>query len=178
KPVDFWENGKTESQIDAATAALHDKVLLDLGEDWTPYLFTERGNEAEAPKPNAYRKTYLALAQERFPNDHHGERARNDKFLELYGILPQLTVLRKLMQAVSARTCAEDLDLTPLLEYEDFVVFKPGPRPARIATDYAIAERAVKSWMKKQNVATDAELDESGLSDADARRLKNYRRYG
>src|SRR5690349_12779825 len=41
EPVPLWENGAVVRQVDAATAAEHGFVVVDLGEEWTPYLFTE-----------------------------------------------------------------------------------------------------------------------------------------
>src|SRR5690349_15234202 len=70
-PVPLWENGKTEREVDAATAALHGYVVLDLGEPWVPYLFTDGVTEDDKPLPNSYRTTYLALARGELPNDIH-----------------------------------------------------------------------------------------------------------
>ncbi|MCA9582018.1 MAG: hypothetical protein KC416_09510, partial [Myxococcales bacterium] len=178
QPVPFWAEGKTEKKFDAANAALHNQVILDLGENWTPYLFTERGNEEEEIKPNGYRKTYLALAQERFPKDHHGERARSDKYLELYGILPTLSVLRKRMKAVAERKCEGKIDLEPLLAYEGFVVFKPGSRGTRIANDYRSAARVVSGLLKKQGVETTEALNQDNLDEKQKRAIRDYDRYG
>ena len=33
-------------------------------------------------------------ARGEFPRDHHGDRARDDKYLELFGIMPTLGLLR------------------------------------------------------------------------------------
>ena len=63
RPVPLWENGASAREVDAATADLHGYFLLDLGEAWTPYLFTEASTESEARVPHAYRETYLALAR-------------------------------------------------------------------------------------------------------------------
>ena len=84
QPVPLWEGGRTARQVDAATASEHGYVLLDLGDGWTPYIFTERSG-AEEPS-RTVSPTYLALARDEFPDDRHGERAREDKYLELFGI--------------------------------------------------------------------------------------------
>ena len=41
-PVPLWENGQITREIEAGTAADEGYLLLDLGEEWTPYLFSER----------------------------------------------------------------------------------------------------------------------------------------
>ncbi|NIW75134.1 MAG: hypothetical protein GWN08_07770, partial [Gemmatimonadetes bacterium] len=71
RPVDHWADGELQGQVDAAGAARRHQVLLELGDDWTPYIFTERGNESEPAVDNTYRETYLALAAGEFPDDHH-----------------------------------------------------------------------------------------------------------
>ena len=54
-------------------------MLLDLGDGWVPYIFSESSSPEEEAKPNIYRPTYLALASGEFPEDRHGRRAQRDK---------------------------------------------------------------------------------------------------
>ena len=167
RPVDLWEGGKVTKQVDAATAAVHGQVLVDLGENWTPYLFTERGNESEEPKANTYRNTYLGLAQEKFPKDHHGDRARRDKYLELYGIMPTLGVLRKRMDHVAKLGCAESLDLTPFTTFTGTASFgAPPERGKRDVLEVEAAERFLARKVAEQKVASPLDLDVSTWDDA------------
>jgi hypothetical protein len=46
-PVAFWSGGKPERQVDAAKASEQGNLLLDLGEDWTPYILTEASSPEE-----------------------------------------------------------------------------------------------------------------------------------
>jgi len=96
--VPFWKNGERDGKIDALGPERQKYLVLDLGEAWVPYLFTHGSTEEGDPRKHAYRKTYLQLAQERFPDNQHGERAREDKYLELYGIMPTFKVLRRRMK--------------------------------------------------------------------------------
>ena len=100
-PVAFWAGGESTSQVDAVKADEEGHLLLDLGEDWTPYILSEASSPDEEPKPNQYRPTYLALARGEFPKDRHGYRAKKDQYLELYGILPTLSLLRDRFTEVS-----------------------------------------------------------------------------
>jgi hypothetical protein len=74
QPVPLWKDGKPAGEIDLAQP--HDAriVVVDLGEDWTPYIFSERSSPNEEIVPQSYRATYLALARGEFPHDHHGTR--------------------------------------------------------------------------------------------------------
>lgn len=175
RPVPLWADGESVREIDAATADVEGYFLLDLGEAWTPYLFTESGSEDEERVPHAYRETYLALARGAFPDDHHGARASRDKYLELYGIMPTLGLLRERFRAVKALTCWEEIDLEPLQAFDGFVAYRNNDTARREAASFNAAERRVKEMMELQGVASEAEIDESKLDTRDARALNHYR---
>jgi len=174
-PVPLWEGGEVVREIEAGTARDEGYLLLDLGEEWTPYLFSERDRETGERVPNAYRATYLALAREEFPDNHHGDRARRDKYLELYGIMPTLGVLRRRMEEAFGRECSEALDLQPLVDYDDFVTYRSNDRARRDSRRFAVLEHRVEAMVERAGVASPAELDPSALSDRDAARLREYR---
>lgn len=174
-PVPLWEDGEVVREIEAGTARDEGYLLLDLGEEWTPYLFSERDRQTGERIPNAYRSTYLALAREEFPDNHHGDRARRDKYLELYGIMPTLGVLRRRMEEAFGRACSESLDLQPLVAYDDFVTYRSNDRARRDSRRFAVLERQVDAMVQRAGVASQDELDVSTLSDRDAARLRAYR---
>lgn len=175
QPVPLWADGQTERNVDAADAAEQGYVILDLGEEWTPYIFTERGNASEEPQPNAYRPTYLALARGEFPDDHHGERARQDKYLELYGIMPTLGLLRERFRRVSQLECAADLDLTPLHEFTDFVAYRSNDRARRDVRKFIVIENQVQRILQRAGVDDVEQLDVDSLDATDQRRVRDYK---
>ncbi|MBN1653807.1 MAG: hypothetical protein JXA30_08525 [Deltaproteobacteria bacterium] len=164
QPVAFWENGKSEKMVDAASADLHGYLVLDLGEEWTPYIFSDGVKPDGEPAPNDYRKTYIALAQGDFPDDHHGERAKDDKYLELYGITPTLALLRKRFRETKARKCIEHLDLQPIIDYQGFVSYVTNQEAAKNAGDFVYLRSKVHEMMRRQKVDTPEALDESKLN--------------
>ena len=174
RPVPLWAQGRTEREVDAA-AQPQGILLLDLGESWTPYLFSERSSPSEERIAHGYRETYLALARGEQPADHHGERAQRDKYLELYGILPTLGLLRERMRRVRDLECAAALDLGPLERFEGFAAYESNPVARRQASDFAFVARQVAQMMERQEVDTDAELDEARLDDRELARLRQYR---
>jgi len=174
QPVDLWEDGRTEGQIDAAEASLEGFVILDLGEEWTPYIFTERGTPEEDALPNAYRPTYLALARGDFPDDHHGERARRDKYLELFGIMPTLKLLRERLQATNRLACASELDLAPLASFEGFVAYRNNDTARANARRFQIVERQVRSLLTRHHVESVDELPADELADRDRGAVREY----
>lgn len=175
RPVPLWEEGVSTREVDAATADVHGYFLLDLGEAWTPYLFTEASGEDEERVPHAYRETYLALARGETPDDHHGARASRDKHLELYGIMPTLGLLRSRMRDVRELECASELDLAPLVAFDGFAAYQNNTAARRDATNFIIVERRVAALVEAQGVASEAELDASALDEREARALRDYR---
>ena len=55
--VAFWDGGRSERQVEGADPDPRRYLLLDLGEEWTPYILTEASSPDEEPKPNQYRAT-------------------------------------------------------------------------------------------------------------------------
>ncbi len=69
-PVPLWKDGKMAGEFDAAQVRTSRETVIDLGEEWVPYIFTERSMPNEQPVPqSSYRATYLALARGEFPAD-------------------------------------------------------------------------------------------------------------
>jgi len=175
EPVPLWEDGAISGDVDAANADEEGHLLLDLGDAWTPYLFSEVDRQTGERVPNDYRGTYLALARGEFPDDHHGDRARRDKYLELYGILPTLDVLRTRLREASELECAADLDLQPLVDFDGFVAYRNNDRARRDAREFRRYERRVEELVEGQGVADESELDVGELGDRDRYRLRKYR---
>jgi hypothetical protein len=174
QPVPLWKDGKPAGEIDLAQP--HDAriVVLDLGEDWTPYIFTERSNPDEKLVPQSYRATYLALARGEFPHDHHGTRAKKDRYLELYGIPPTLTLLRTRFREDVSQDCASRVDLGPLGQYERLLPYLVDGKAQRDSSQFLALERRVKEDMVKQGVDAPSKVDASRLRAADKATLKQY----
>lgn len=174
EPVPLWEHGQLQRQIDAASASEHGYLVLDLGESWAPYLFSDGSAANGKPLSNAYRSTYLALARGEFPEDLHGERAKHDKYLELYGIPPTLSVLRERMMATARLTCAEGLDLAPLQSFTGLVTYSDQPTAKREAARFDAAKSRTLELLQAQGVSAPEQLDPSKLGKKDAAQVALY----
>jgi len=175
QPVDLWEDGRVARQVDAATAAADGHVVLDLGEHWTPYIFTERGQPEEDRVPNAYRETYLALAAGEFPDDHHGERASRDKYLELYGILPTLSLVRERFRESMNRPCLEKLPeehREVLATFDGFLAYRGNDRARSRTRRHRVLVHQLADAAERQGVGHPRDLDPERLDDRGQRRLR------
>ncbi|MDB4974172.1 MAG: hypothetical protein JWN48_2513 [Myxococcaceae bacterium] len=174
QPVELWQDGKRAGHVDAQGPDRDRYVFLDLGEGWTPILFTDGVKADGQPAAHKFRATYLALARGEFPKDAYGERAKEDKYLELYGIMPTVSLLRERLKWARELACAKALDLAPLLQFEGIITYD-GPDVARRKLQrFVAAERAVRGFMLAQSVSDPAQLDAVRLPDKDKALLKLY----
>jgi hypothetical protein len=174
-PVPLWKDGKVSGEFDAAQARTARELVIDLGEDWVPYIFTERSAPGEQAVPQStYRATYLALARGEYPNDHHGQRAKKDRYLELYGILPTVSLLRTRFREAQQQDCASKIDLTPLEQYQRIVPYVDNPRAKRESSQFLGIEQRIKQMMAKQGVDAPGKLDASRLTTGEKGWLKQY----
>jgi hypothetical protein len=173
-PVPFYEDGKVVRQIEGMNAEARGYLVLDLGDEWTPYLFSERTSDDEEGVRNPYRETYLALANGEYPNDHHGDRARNDRYLELYGIAPTLSWIRKRFEKSASLECVSKLDFAPLEEFDGLAVYVSNDRAKKDSIRYRQGKAIVEQLKKAQGVSSHEGLDLSGLKPGEARLVKDY----
>lgn len=77
---------------------------MDVGEAWVPRIF--------ARQESVFSRTYVALAQERFEDVEEGlgQRAARDRYLEVYGIPPTMSVLRERLAQVENESCIARID--------------------------------------------------------------------
>ncbi len=174
-PVPVWMGGEVVDEVERSAAAEEGYLLVDLGEAWTPILFTEGDPVTGERVSNAYRRTYLALAREEFPDDAHGRRAERDRYLELYGILPTLSVLRDRFRATASLDCAEGLDLEPLQAFEGFIAYRNGDRARRAAQRFATLEAQIQGFLAERGVTAVDELPPEDVPSRMRRRLREHR---
>ncbi|HEX2570888.1 MAG TPA: hypothetical protein VH877_15120 [Polyangia bacterium] len=105
--------GEREIWVDADEAVRAGYTLVDLGDDWTPFLFTDAVQPDGTRLTNRYRTIYLGLANDTGDDDGQPLQAGEHNYLEVFGIPPSLSVLRARFLADAANPCA-DVDLTQI----------------------------------------------------------------
>jgi hypothetical protein len=86
--------GGKERWVDARAIESAGYTVVDLRDDWTPYIFAEQKSPEGEPLPNRYRRVFLGLANDQLDNDGEALEPGDKNYLELYGISPSLSVLR------------------------------------------------------------------------------------
>lgn len=108
----MFEVGREVGHVCVEDARRYGLTLLDLSDDWVPLVFRDPENLVQRPQP--YRETYVALANEEYPPGPEGDRARHDAFLELYGIFPSFRVLAERLLDEGRHECHAQVDRAPI----------------------------------------------------------------
>ncbi len=84
-------------------------TIVDLSDDWAPAIFSET---PEQPQP--YRQTFVDLANERLGEGRAWEAARRDRYFELFGIFPSVSVVSARLLDEPRHACHAVVDDTAL----------------------------------------------------------------
>src|SRR5262245_12882049 len=152
--------GKGEERwVDADAAEGAGYTLLDLSDDWTPFIFTEQTSAEGQPLSNRYRRIFLGLANDELDEDGEPLEPGAKNYLELYGIPPSLGVLRARFVQDEQHPChdQESADAIDAVETVTYVA------PADLKKDerrLAKIREEVEKARKKAHLATLDELAE------------------
>jgi hypothetical protein len=163
-------------------AAHHDGLLdVDLGDGWAPFILQDGDPAAtagdDAPKPNAYRATFVDLANDRVDADGQKAKRGEHNFLEVFGVPPTLSVLAARVEddvRPVKQACFDGLDLEALRRFNGNIGYLDRDRAKR---DFVEAARDAE-WMHKQgNGVIDDALIQSLQADPKRRgRIDRYLR--
>jgi len=121
----------SEREVDADAARARGLALVDLGDDWAPSVL--------APD-NPYRAIYTGLAADRGDGDGQPLAKGEHNYLDLYGISPALSVLRRRFLADAARDCS-DVDVVKLLSIDEVRTWGASSEQKELARHRARAAR-------------------------------------
>jgi hypothetical protein len=107
--------GGKERVVDADLASDKGLTIVDLSDDFAPFIFQDGKAADGAPLPNRYRAVFVGLAKDRTDGDGEPLPPGERNYLELYGVPPSLSVIRKRFLEDGARTCESTVDTAKLL---------------------------------------------------------------
>jgi hypothetical protein len=96
------DGGRFVGQTTPEHARRDGLTVVDLSDDWLPYVFSE-----EPGKPQPLRPDLIALANGRLPRGRTFARAREDRYFEAFGIFPSLNLLRRRLADSKRHVCHE-----------------------------------------------------------------------
>jgi hypothetical protein len=151
QPEDRW--------IDAEAAEGAGYTLLDLSDDWTPFIFEEQQSAEGEPLPNRYRRIFLGLANDELDEDGEPLEPGSKNYLELYGIPPSLSVLRARFVQDEQHPC-HDQESADAIEAVETVTYVAPADLKKDARRLAKVREELEKARKKAHIATNEELAE------------------
>ncbi len=109
------------SERTVAVGAAHARGLtvVDLSDTWVPSVIDDHAGPKGATLVNPYHAIYVGLAADRTDGDGQPLAAGERNYLELYGIPPSLSVLRRRFLEDARRDCAASFDPEKLLDVDE-----------------------------------------------------------
>jgi hypothetical protein len=156
-----YERGvaKKMTVVAARAAGLLD---VDLSDGWAPYIL----QDGDPPKANAYRETFVGLANDLLDADGEPARAGGHNYLEAFGIPPTLSVLaaRAEEDVLAAReACYDAVDREGLERFTGEVGFLDRDRSKRdyneALQDAAFVEKGVAARQADASMTRPAALE-------------------
>lgn len=159
--------------MDIDEARMYGFTIVDLSDDWVPYMFWSQTPQANDYKENDYQADYVLLANDKIDSDGQNLKPSQHNYLEVYGIPPSLSVLRQRLVEEAKRPCFEKLDYTLFQTYEGPVSIVDPQGSQRLKSKYAAAKEALQKALRQTRAKSVEEL----LENTDhASVAKTYRR--
>ncbi len=149
-------NGQ-ETWNDGDALAKSGYTIIDLRDEWTPFIFAEQHGEDGNDLPNRYRRVFVGLANDTLDEDGEPLPPGEKNYLELYGIPPSLGVLRARFLRDEEHPCHENADMKAMEAVETVSYVAPN----RIRADelkLARLKQELEAARKKLGVASLGEL--------------------
>jgi hypothetical protein len=167
-------SGADERWMEAQAALASGYTIVDLSDDWTPFIFAPQTDATGQLLPNRYRRIFIGLANDQLDEDGEPLPPGEKNYLELYGISPSFSVLRARFLDDEQHPCHDQESVEALAAVETVTYVAPNEiakdarKLAKIRVELEKAQRAAK-------VETLAELAEKQPALAPKVRLLDKR---
>jgi hypothetical protein len=145
--------------VDADVARSRGLTIVDLSDDFAPYIFQDGKSPTGAPLPNRYRPVFVGLANDRTDGDGEALPPGERNYLELYGVPPSLSVLRRRFLEDEGRQCESKVDAAKLLAVDSIETWGKTTEQKERSKHHFRAQR-LEAAQKKAGAATLEELAE------------------
>ncbi len=147
--------------------------IVDLSDDFVPFIFREKTPGQDDFKKNDYRRTFINVA-----NDITDEAGRplprgEHNYVELFGIPPSLSVLRRRFLDDDGKSCYSRLRGQVLRGYRGVVKYEGGKGARAILERYKQLKAMVRKAMRRTGASSVAQLRKRGQAFL----VKRYRLY-
>jgi hypothetical protein len=166
EPIPVVEGGRVTRQLTAEAARKEGLTVVDLSDDWLPYVFSQTPD-----KPQPLRPFLLDLANGRTRQGKQYARPREDRFFEVFGIFPSLNMVRRRLADKKRHACHDKVKDAVLEELAPKNVIPPeelekipNPNPETraetpmVTTGRTISPRPLTEQEKRAVIAMQAHL--------------------
>ena len=147
--------------------------IIDLSDDFVPYIFREKTPGADDYKKNGYRRTFINVANDITDENGKALGPGEHNYVELFGITPSLSVLRKRFVDDDAKPCYGKLRGQVLRGYRGAVRYEGGSGARAILDRYKQLKKLVRRAMRRTGARNVAQLKKRGKAFL----AKKYRLY-
>ena len=146
--------------MDIDEARMRGLTIVDLSDDWVPYIFWSETPGTDDFKMNAYQRNYVDLANDRIDVDGNELEPDQHNYLEVFGIPPSLSVIKDRLASDQAKECFQELNLELFADYRGPVKASDLGSSARVAKRLEEAHEAYTEALTAAGVTTLEELAE------------------
>jgi hypothetical protein len=139
--------------VDAEAARSLGLTIVDLSDDFAPYIFQDGRSPTGTALPNRYRAVFVGLANDRSDGDGEALPPGERNYLELFGIPPSLSVLRRRFVEDGERHCESEVDKVKLLAVDGIETWGRSTEKKEMAKHRFRAQR-LEAAQKKSGVAS------------------------
>ena len=161
--------GGSERTVAVGAAHARGLTVVDLSDAWVPSVIDDHAGPKGATLVNPYHAIYVGLAADRTDGDGQPLAAGERNYLELYGIPPSLSVLRRRFLEDARRDCAATFDPEKLLAVDEVRTWGASTEAKELAKQAARGAR-----LEAARVAAGAATLEA-LAAADPRTAKDVK---
>lgn len=150
--------GGVRRAMDVDDARARGLTIVDLSDDWVPFIFWSRTPGKEDYKENDFQDDYVDLANDRIDVDGVALGKSERNYFEVYGIPPSLSVVRRRFLEDEKRECYRSLDYALFKDYHGPIRITDPQSSEREQKKYDAARVAYQKALRKARVKTAAEL--------------------
>jgi hypothetical protein len=103
--IPVYAKGRVARYLCPQEAAGQRLTVVDLSDGWAPLLFSETPDH-----PQPYRRTLVALANEQLGEGAAWATAQEDRYFELFGIFPTISVVKRRLSDRERHACHAGID--------------------------------------------------------------------
>ena len=144
--------------MDMDEARSYGLTIVDLSDDWVPYIFWDQSPGKDDYAKNTYQETYVALANDRIDVDRVKLDKHERNYLEVFGIPPTLGVLRKRFIDDDKEACFKELDYETFKQYHGSIRVVDPAGSSRDQKKFYGARGAYNTALRQAGVKTLEEL--------------------